>query len=78
MEKKDGFTLFVAAVIVVVLLFQGFITLIKKSLHSNQKPQPALTDTAAQEQKWKMKEIKDRQKRLMEDQKQRIRDLSNR
>ena len=77
MKDSENFFIFIVGAAVAVLLFVGIITAIKNSF-SLPKPEKVDSSQMVDEQKQRSKEIMDRQKRSMEDQKQRIRDLQRR
>ena len=66
---------YIIAVFVAIVLFFVFITMVKKSMK-----QPAIKDVInsrmdLKEQRWLMDDVRQRQKQLMRDNKQKIRDL---
>ncbi|MBI5150886.1 MAG: hypothetical protein HZA28_08990 [Candidatus Omnitrophica bacterium] len=77
MKDSENFFVFIAGAAVALLLFFGIVTAIKKSF---SLPGPERIDSSqmVDEQKRHSQDIMDRQKRSMEDQKQRIRDLQHR
>lgn len=79
MKDSEGVILFIVGLIAACAIFWGVITAIRKSF-SMHKPDVSATDTSEiiSEQRRRMQDIEDRQKRLMEDQKQRMRDLQRR
>ena len=68
----------IVALLVAALLFLGFITVVKKALKTD--PPKSTIDSSSQlrEQKKRAEDIQRRQKQLMEDQRQRIRDMQRR
>jgi len=73
---KDTLLLFILGVIVAALLIGGFLSAIKKSFTTGPVVNQDSFHKKEDLQKQRMDEIREQQKRLMENQKQRIRDLS--
>ena len=77
-DSTDGIILFLVISIVAVALFLGVTTAIKKSFNSNPNPTTIDSSDHLDRQSIKMDEVRAQQKRLMQDQKQKIRDLQRR
>ena len=77
MKDSENFFIFIVGAAVALLLFLGIITAVRKSF-SLPKPEKVDSSRMVDEQKQHSREIMDQQKRSMEDQKQRIRDLQRR
>ena len=73
---KDTVILFILGVVVAALLIVGFLSAIKKSFKLAPQVNQAAAQKAENLQKRRMDEIREQQKRLMENQKQKIKDLS--
>ena len=59
-----------------IILFLGFLTAIKKALNAPAPQRDTIdSEMRIKEQQWKMDDIRQRQKQLMRDQKQKIRDM---
>jgi len=69
---------FLIAIIVAVVLFFGFITIVKKSLNAPTREDAIDSRMELKEQQWRMDDIRRRQKQLLRDQKQKIRDMQRR
>ena len=76
MKDFEGIIIFVLGVVVACLLFWGLVVTVKKSF-SVHKPQKIDSSQSVQEQRQRSQDILDRQKRLMEDQRQRLRDMQH-
>lgn len=78
MKDSEGLIIFILGVLAAGGLFWGVVTAIRKSFAI--APQEKIIDSSGllSEQRRHTQDIKDRQKRLIEDQKQRIRDLQRR
>ena len=77
MKDSEGILIFVIGAVVACLLAWGLVTAVKRSF-SAHKPQKIDSSQTLQEQRQRSKDIMDKQKRLMEDQRQRLRDLQKR
>ncbi|GEM_PF-3918842 len=77
MKDFKGIIIFCITAAVATLLFWGFTIAVKKSF-SISKPQPVDSSKTLQEQRQRSQDIVDRQKRLMEDQRQRLKDMQRR
>ncbi|MBI3616658.1 MAG: hypothetical protein HY210_00305 [Candidatus Omnitrophica bacterium] len=77
MKDSEGILIFAIGTVVACLLAWGLITAVKKSFSMPQPPKIDSSQTL-QEQRQRSKDIVDKQKRLMEDQRQRLRDLQKR
>ena len=77
MKDFEGIIIFVIGGAVACLLFWGVITAVKKSF-SLPTPQKIDSSQILQEQRQRSKDITDNQKRLMEDQRQKLRDFQHR
>lgn len=75
--KDSSGILFVVIGLVALALFWGLLTGLKKSF-SFSKPQTVDSTQTLQEQRQRSQDIVERQKRLMEDQRQRLRDMQRR
>jgi len=74
---EDIFPL-IAAIIVAAILFLGVTTVVKKVLKSSVKRDTIDSTLTLKEQDRRVEDIKRRQKRLMQDQKQKMRDMQRR
>jgi len=77
MKDFEGVIIFIIGAVAACLLFFGLITAVKKSFSVSQ-PKKIDSSQTLQEQRQRSKDIMDKQKRLMEDQRQRLRDLQKR
>ncbi len=77
MKDSEGILIFVIGAVVACLLVWGLITAVKRSF-STHNPQEIDSSQTLQEQRQRSKDIMDKQKRLMENQRQRLRDLQKR
>ena len=75
MDDFDGIIIFIVTVVVASLLFFGVTTAIRKSFKVTPEIDSIDSSSLRREQKAKMDDVRQMQKRLMQDQKQRIRDL---
>ncbi|OGX36895.1 MAG: hypothetical protein A3G91_01570 [Omnitrophica WOR_2 bacterium RIFCSPLOWO2_12_FULL_50_9] len=77
MKDPEGIILFIVGALAACAVFLGVITAIKKSFST---PKTEMTDSTEMisEQRRHAKEVADSQKRLIQDQKQKIRDLQRR
>jgi len=69
---------FIVAIFIAIVLFFGFITVVKKSLKSPPKKNTIDSTIRIKEQKWRMDDVRQRQKQLMRDQRQKLRDAQRR
>lgn len=70
---------FIVALIVGAVLFMSIISLVKKSINPTQSRQYKIdSHSELQDQKWRMNDVRQRQKQLLRDQQQKIRDLQRR
>ena len=77
MKDSEGVLIFVIGAVVACLLAWGLVTAVKRSF-SAHKPQKIDSSQGLQAQRQHSQDIIDRQKRLMEDQQQRLRDMQRR
>lgn len=77
MKDLDGIILFILGVVIAGTLFWGVTTAVRMSF-SAHKTEVEDPDEMVDEQRRRSREIMDRQKRLMDDQRQKIRDLQRR
>ena len=77
MKDFEGILIFVIGAVVACLLAWGLITAVKKSF-SMPQPQKIDSSQTLQKQRQRSKDIVDKQKRLMEDQHQRLQDIQRR
>jgi len=75
MIDLDEILPYVVAFVVAVVLFFGFITTIQKSLKPPSRKDAIDSKMQIKEQQWLMDDIRQRQKQLLRDQKQKIRDM---
>ena len=75
MDKSDTFILVMAGIVGGIFLFSGFITTIAKSFSTVPDTEPVISEYDEDAQRERMQEIKEKQRRHMEDQKRRIKDL---
>ena len=75
MDDFDGIILFAVGALVCVLLYLGFTTIVKKTFKTIPEQDSSAITLIEKEQDEKVDDVRARQKRLMEAQKQRIRDL---
>lgn len=73
--KSDGITLLILGTIVCVFLFWALITGVGKIMKASDRPGIFNSQKMQEEQSQKIGEVKDKQKKLMEERKQRIRDM---
>ena len=78
MKDWDGLIIFFLVTIVAVLVFFGVVTAIKKSLKGIPDPQLVNSQQLLADQKERTRLIKERQKKLMQDNQQRYQDYRNR
>ncbi len=72
---------FLAIMVVLVWLgaiYTGYVTMMKRVLRSAPQPNNTRSLRLQREQKEKIRDIRERQKRLMEDRKNRLRDMQRR
>lgn len=77
MKDFEGVIIFILGAVAACLLFFGLIAAVKKSF-SLPAPRKIDSSQTLQEQRQHSKDIMDNQKRLMEDQRQRLRDMQRR
>ena len=77
MKDSEGILIFVIGAVVACLLVWGLITAVKRSF-SAHKPQEIDSSQTLQKQRQRSQAILDQQKRLMEDQRQRLQDMQRR
>ena len=78
MKKSNSFLIFLFGVVWMAILFMAFIAAVKKSFKPPpQGAQDSATDLI-REQRVKNNDVMEKQKRLMEERKQRLRDAQNR
>lgn len=77
MKDSEGILIFAISTVVACLLVWGLITAVKKSF-SMPKPQKIDSSQTLQQQRQRSQAILDQQKRLMEDQRQRLQDMQRR
>ena len=77
MKDSEGILIFVIGTVVACLLVWGLITAVKRSF-SAHKPQEIDSSQTLQKQRQRSQAILDQQKRLMEDQRQRLQDMQRR
>jgi len=75
MDKSDTFLLILAGIIGGVFIFSGIITTVSKSFSTAPEVKPAMSRYDAQEQRQRIEDIKEKHRRLMEDQQRRIKDM---
>jgi len=78
MKNWDFYILFIAGAAFVGFLFFGMKSVFINAMKSTPKVEGTITRQEKSDQQQRMRDIKDRQKRLMQDQKQRMRDLQRR
>jgi len=76
MKDFEGVIIFIIGAVAACLLFFGLITAVKKSFSVSQ-PERIDSSQSLQEQQQRSKDTMDRQKRLAEDQRQRLRDMQH-
>ena len=76
-KNFEGIIILIIGVVAACVLFFGLITAVKKSF-SVAEPEKIDSSQSLQEQQQRSKDIMDKQKRLMEDQRQRLRDMQRR
>jgi len=76
MKDFEGIFIFIIGVVAACMLFFGLITAVKKSF-SMPKPHSIDSSQSLQEQRQRSQDIADRQKKMMEDQRQRLRDMQH-
>lgn len=75
MKDFDGVILFIFGTVVALALFFGVVTTVIKSFRPNDEEKNAFhSSQKLSEQKRRMQDINDRQKRLMQDYQQKLRD----
>lgn len=77
MKDSEGILIFVFGTVVACLLGWGIITAVKRSF-ATRKPQKIDSSQTLQAQRQRSRDILDKQKRLMEDQRQRLQDMQQR
>ncbi len=77
MKDSEGIIFYVIGAVVAALLVWGLITAVKKSF-SIPAPETVDSTKSLQEQRERSQDTLDKQKRLMEDQRQRLRDMQQR
>ena len=75
MDDFDGMLLFFVAIIVICLIFFGFISTVQKSFKKVPTYQSPLSDKAGRKLKDRIDAVNDQQDLLMEQQKEKINDL---
>lgn len=78
MDDTDGLIIFFLVVVVSVLVIFGVITFIKKSAQLIPEPERGNSALLIKKQKERTEQIKDRQKKIMEDNRQRYQDYRSR
>lgn len=76
MKDFEGVIIFIIGAVAACLLFFGLITAVKKSFSVSQ-PKKIDSSQSLQEQKQRSQDVLGRQKRMMEDQRQRLRDMQH-
>ena len=75
MKHSELLLIFIVGFILACVLFSGFMTAVQKSFKKAPKPQTAFTVKDRRELDWEMDEIQERHRQMVEDQKQRIKDM---
>ena len=76
MKDFEGVIIFIIGAVAACALFFGLITAVKKSF-SVSRPEKIDSSQSLQEQKQRSRDVLGRQKRMMEDQRQRLRDMQH-
>jgi len=68
----------ILAIIIAIFLFLGVVTAIKKSARPPTRHKTIDSTMRLKEQKWRMDDVRRRQKQLLREQKQKMRDMQRR